>query len=148
MFSSPAYSGGFEVNENAANILARSGRLRPKRIIPWPFITTRLDYSTGKVIASRRLQHQLLSLEFERSGIDALVADGMRKCDGVQQPIPSLHHRLPGDMAAAIGRLGPQYTGQGRWKPFLDAAGPQRFLMTEENFFWATQASVVRMNYA
>ena len=135
--ASPAWSGGFEVNENAANILARSGAFTAKADNPMA-----IHYNPAGLLNWQGhlfyvgSNMNILNLEFERAGIDALVADGTYSSATVSNEAdpffaPSLAWGYGGEnWAVGAAVYGPGAVGNRSF----DAEGPQRFLMTEENF--------------
>jgi long-subunit fatty acid transport protein len=137
LISSSAWGGGFEVNENGANILARSGAFTAKADHPLA-----IHYNPAGLLNWEGHRFYLganmnvLNLEFERSGIDALVADGTYASATVSNEAPpfvapSLAWGYGGgEWAIGAAIHGPGAVGNRSF----DANGPQRFLMTEDNF--------------
>ena len=146
----PAQSGGFEVNENAANILARAGAFTAKADHPMAIHYNPaglLNWTGNRFYIGSDVN--LLNLEFERSGIDDLVANGPYDSATVSNEAdpfiaPSLAWGYGGGQwAVGAAVYGPGAVGNRSF----DAAGPQRFLMTEENFLlgYASLAGAYRL---
>ena len=94
LVASPAQSGGFEVNENAANISARSGAFTAKADHPMAIHYNPaglVNWKGNRIYVGSNLN--LLSLEFDRAGIDARSLSGHQRHEHVGQyrPQPISH---------------------------------------------------------
>lgn len=150
LFALPAQGAGFEFNENGARIQARAGAFTARADHPMTIHNNPaglLNWRGHRLYVGANVN--LLSLSFERSGIDDLVADGTYASATSEEAgspfvAPSIAWGYgAADWAVGLGVYGPGAVG----KRSFDPMGPQRFMIVEENFLlaYATLAGAYRL---